>query len=69
MKKLLLILLCLPMIFSCGEKKEEIRIEAGEKGVEFKRFEGGLDKKELEADTNFSAPWHKMRVYDSIKEE
>jgi len=43
MKKLLLILLCLPMI-GCFDVYENI--EAGEKGVLFKRLEKGLDIKE-----------------------
>ena len=43
MKKLILILLCVPLMFSCGEKNEEkdIKIQALEKRIEELELNGG----------------------------
>ncbi|MDC0202056.1 SPFH domain-containing protein [Flavobacteriales bacterium] len=53
MKKLLLILLCVPLMFSCGEEEEEkdtenkVIINPGERGVKFYSLGDGLDEETI----------------------
>ena len=45
MKKLLLILLCVPLLFSCGEESKDINIEEDKSNTEQSGLHTGLQKK------------------------